>query len=122
MLKTITPYFIIVGCAMHIFCCGLPLLLSITSLTNVFGVSSLSVFEIEWFEAVEDYVLILSGMLLFVTYLINRLSKKLDCSKDDFCTHPPCIEKKNISSYMFKIAVILYLLNIMTFLINTFII
>lgn len=122
MLKTITPYFIIVGCAMHIFCCGLPLLLSITSLTTVFGLSSLSVFEIEWFEAVEDYVLILSGMMLLVTYLINRLAKNLDCLKDGFCTHPPCSEKKSMSIDIFKIAVILYLLNIMTFLINTFII
>jgi len=119
MLKTITPYFIILGCLMHLFCCGLPLLLSITSLTTAIGISSLSIFEIEWFEAVENYVLIISGVMLAVTYIINRSSKELDCSESGFCTHPPCGEKKNSSSYILRIAIVLYLVNIVTLVLNT---
>lgn len=104
---------------MHVFCCGLPLLLSITSIAAIFGVSSLHIFEIEWFEAVEDYVLIISGIVLAVTYVADRYSKKLDCLKEGFCSHPPCSEKKRASSYILKIAIGLYVVNVMTVLLNT---
>ena len=119
MLRTFTSSFIILGSIMHIFCCGLPLLLSFTSLATVFGISSLTIFEIEWFEAVEGYVLIISGVMLLMTFIIDRYSKQLDCSENEFCTHPPCGEKKNTYSYILRIAIILYFINIITVVLNT---
>lgn len=119
MLKTITTFFIIMGSLMHIFCCGLPLLLSITSLATAIGISSLGIFEIGWFEPIENYILIIMGIMLAMTYIINRYSKKLDCTESGFCAHPPCEEKKDISGYLLRIAIVLYLVNIVTFLLNT---
>ena len=119
MLKTFSTFFVILGSLMHLFCCGLPLLLSITSLATTLGFSSLSIFEVEWFEPIENYVLLVMGIMLALTYFVNRSSKKLDCTEDGSCTHPPCDEKKDISGYLLKIAVVLYLVNITTFLLNT---
>ena len=118
MLTRITPYFVIISGAMHLFCCGLPLFLSITSLTTFFGISSLGVFEIEWFEEIENYVLILSGVLLFFTLGIDSFSKKINCLENGVCSHPPCEDKKHFSSYVLRIAIILFLCSMITLLIN----
>ena len=119
MLKTLSTFFVIMGSLMHIFCCGLPLLLSITSLATTLGISSLSIFEVEWFEPIENYILIVMGVMLAVTYVVNRSSKKIDCTQDGLCEHPPCDEKKDISGYLLKIATVLYLVNITIFVLNT---
>ena len=118
MLKTVSTYFIILGSLMHIFCCGLPLLLSFTTIAAVFGISSLSIFEIEWFEAIESYLLIIMGIMLALTYIINRFSTKLDCLESGFCAHPPCGEKKDISSYLLRFAIVLYFVNIVIFVLD----
>ena len=118
MLKTFSTFFVILGSLMHLFCCGLPLLLSITSLATTLGFSSLSIFEFEWFEPIENYVLIVMGIMLAATYLVNRSSKQIDCTEDGLCEHPPCDEKKDISGYLLKIAVVLYLVNILTVILN----
>ena len=118
MLKTLSTFFVIMGSLMHIFCCGLPLLLSITSFATTLGISSLSIFEVGWFEPIENYVLIIMGLMLALTYFVNRSSKKLDCTEDGSCTHPPCDEKKDISGYLLKIATVLYLVNIAIFVLN----
>ena len=117
MIRTITPYFVIASCAMHLFCCGIPLFLSITSLAATFGISSLSVFEIEWFEAVESYVLIGSGIILAISLVMHHYAKKVDCMETGYCDHPPCGEKKQTSNRLLYIAAVLYCFNIITVLV-----
>ena len=118
MFKTFATYFVIASGAMHVFCCGLPLFLSITSLTTIFGISSLSIFEIEWFEAIEDYVLILSGIMLLLVFVVDHFSKKIDCLESGACAHPPCDEKKKSSTTMLHVAAVLYALNLTIVFVN----
>lgn len=84
-------------------------------MTTLLGISSLSIFEVEWFEAVENYVLIFSGILLLITYAADRFSKKINCLENDFCQHEPCDNKKNFSTRVLKITTILFLINLMVF-------
>jgi hypothetical protein len=114
MIRTITPYFIICSALIHIFCCGIPLLLSITSLTNIIGISSLAIFEIEWFESVEGYILLFSGFLLIANVMLDRFSKKINCVEIGACQHEPCHEKKLTSSHVLNIAIILYAVSLFT--------
>ena len=76
-------------------------------------------FEIQWFESIEDHVILVSGALLIITFALDYFSKKLDCLKDGACQHPPCNKKKERSSLILKIAVILYAINILTVFLNT---
>lgn len=118
MLKSFSTFFVILGSVMHLFCCGLPFLLSITSLATAIGISSLEIFNVEWFEQIENYLLVIMGVMLGLTYFVNRYSKRLDCQENDLCTHPPCDEKKDISGYFLRIATVLYVLNILLFILN----
>ena len=119
MLKIIAPYFVIFGSAMHLFCCGIPLFLGLTSLTTIFGISSLSLFEVAWFEAIEIYVLVASGIFLLISLIVDFICKKLDCSKTSLCQHPHCENKKTNFSYLLKIAVIIYAINLLTKYLHT---
>lgn len=118
MIRVITPYIIICGSLVHIFCCGIPLLLSISSLASIIGIHSLAMFEVEWFEAIEGYVLLISGFLLIVTIAADQISKKMNCVESNVCQHEPCDKKKRVSSYMLKIALILYSLNLLTLILQ----
>lgn len=119
MIRIVTPYVIICSALMHIFCCGIPLLLSVTSLVNIVGISSLSIFEVDWFEAIESYIVLFSGVLLITTIAINQFSKKINCIESGACEHKPCDEKKHHSSYVLNIAIILYALNLLTLVFGT---
>lgn len=83
---------LVVGCSlMHIFCCGIPLLVSLVSLGTSMGIASSSAFEFpifEEFEAVETEVLIFSGIILAISILLKLLPQKNECcekKKLKFC-------------------------------------
>lgn len=116
MLKYIAPSFIIVSCMMHMFCCGIPLLLSVTSLGTVLGISSASMFEFEWFEAIEHELFITSGTVLAATIIAHIISRRLNCYEDARCCDAPCDEKKSLSFYLLIGASVLYVVNLVTVL------
>lgn len=98
---------------MHIFCCGIPLLLSITSLGAMLGITSAEYFEFEWFEAIEDKVLIFSGVILAITAGFRMYSSKIKCAENNHCCEETSCEKgRDISGLIFKGALILYSINL----------
>lgn len=119
MLLSAVPYFVILSSLIHVFCCGIPLLLSITSLTTITSTAFVGIFETQWYESIEDYVILLSGALLAITFAINYFNKKINFIKDGACKHPPCSDQQNKSSYILKIAVALYAVNLLTMLLDT---
>ncbi len=117
MLKYLAPSFVIMSCAMHLFCCGIPLLLSTTSLATALGISSGSLLEIEWFEAIEKKLIVVSGAILIATFAAQVISRRLNCYEDVGCCDKPCDDKKSISTYLFIGASFLYLVNLATLII-----
>lgn len=108
MLKLIAPSLVIMSSAMHLFCCGIPLLLGVTGLTASFGISVAGAFDIEWFEAYEKQLLILSGVILCITVIAHVISGKLNCYEDAGCCDEPCDNKKSFSRYVLTTACVLY--------------
>ena len=118
MIKFIAPSFVIISCLMHLFCCGIPLLLSVTSVTAMLGISSVSFFELEWLEAIEQELIIASGVVLFATIAAHIISKRLNCHGDAGCCDEPCDSKKSFVNRLLWFAGGLYLFNMVTLLIT----
>lgn len=116
MFKYLAPSLVIVGCVMHLFCCGIPLLLSLTSLASTLGIASGSMLGATWYQQIEQELVLTSGVILFWTLVAHMVSSKLNCQEDAGCNHAPCEEKKSLSFKLLLGASCLYLLNMLTLL------
>ena len=96
----------------HIFCCVLPTVLSIASISSVFGLSTVDIFNFEWFEAIELQVLIVSGIILFISGMAQLISWRIKCNTD-VCHHGSCDQRKNWAMRLFIFATTLYLFSLL---------
>ena len=101
MIKFISSYFILLTCSAHLFCCGIPFFLSLTSLSSSLGFTSLFITDLAWFEKFETYSLIFTLIILLCLIISEVNSRKLNCIKDGNCDHPPCDKKKKINKIQF---------------------
>lgn len=109
-------YAIVLGsCLMHVFCCGIPLLLALTNIAAMFGIAGAGTLHSHWFEQFEVTVLVLAGGMLALTGLIQLVSNRINCRTDGHCSHEPCDKKKTLSQHMFTFAVLLFALNVLLF-------
>ena len=109
MIRNLSHMFVISSSLMHVFCCGVPLVMSITALTGSFGVLGAPL----WFEQIERELLLFSGALLLFTAAAQWISQRLDCRREGACVHPPCDKSKRRSALLFYGAVGLYLFSIL---------
>ena len=115
ILRLIAPSFVFASCAVHLFCCGLPLLMSITNLGTIFGISAVSGMEYGWYESIEEHIQLISGIVLVATLVAHFISSKLDCFSQNDCCTEPCIPKKKKSFIMLYLATVLYVCNLALF-------
>ena len=113
--QKLTLGFIITTFVMHIFCCGLPLLIGVTNLAAVVGMTGAGAVHPEWFEAIELPALIISGVMLFLGFVLQTISRRVDCRTDGACAHEPCDTKKSLSEKVLLIAAALYVVNLALF-------
>lgn len=120
-IRYISSYFVIFCCSLHFFCCGLPFLLSISSISSTFGLTSLFFINFEWFEKFETHIYSINSIILvlFLTFEFN--SRKLDCSKGSSCQHPPCDKKKNLINLNLYISLFFFTINSMVFFSERFV-
>jgi hypothetical protein len=104
-------YLILATCAMHVLCCGLPLLLSIGSLATVAGAHAEWAHP-HWLEQYEFCLMAISGAVLLFTGAIQSISNRINCRTDGHCHHKPCDKKKALAQRVFWVAVVLYVANI----------
>jgi len=114
--ERLTYALLVSSALMHIFCCGIPLILALMNMTVVFGIAGAGALHSGWFEQFEMTVLVVSGTLLVVTGLIQFISGRVDCRTDGICAHQPCDKKKHLSKRIFQFAVVLYIINLALFL------
>ena len=110
---------VICSALMHIFCCGIPLLLSIGSVSAVIGINSAELVGVEWFEAIETELFIASGALLLITGVFQIIRRQINCRTDGECTHEPCETKKDYAHKIFLMACALYSINLIIMLFST---
>ncbi|MDG1286566.1 MAG: hypothetical protein P8P30_03265 [Rickettsiales bacterium] len=116
LLRYSSLSFILLGSLMHLFCCGIPTLLALTSLAAVLGISTGAVGEWEWYEAIESYVLVASGVLLLFSIIAYAMSRYVDCSAQESCTHLPCERRKDHYRSILIAVTVLYAFNLALYL------
>lgn len=100
---------------MHVICCGVPLILSITSLAALLGVSGGGIIDHVWFEQYELGLMIMSGVVLLCAVVAHYVSKRINCLEDGVCVHEPCEPKKNMAGRVLLVSSAIYAMNLMLF-------
>jgi len=99
------------GGLIHLFCCGLPLALSMLSLTSVFGIRNTEWMHQGWLGRNELEIFVFSGLVLLITGLAQYIAYRINCRTDGHCHHKPCDSKKRLARAVFAAAICLYLFN-----------
>ena len=120
MIKYISSYFLLLTCSAHLFCCGIPFILSITSLTSSLGFTSFFFIDVEWFEKFETYSLVFTLIILSFFIISEAHSRKLNCIEDGHCDHPPCDNKKRLIRFNLILSIIIFSFNALVFLLEKF--
>ena len=84
MIKFLSSYFLLLSCLTHFFCCGIPLILSLTSLTSILGFSTLSFFDFPWFEDIELQFFLVTTFIYVLLVFTQLKTKRLDSSNEEF--------------------------------------
>jgi len=114
MFKYLAPSFVIMNGVAHLFCCGIPLALSVTGLAAAWGIFSGAMFEVAWFEVMEWPLMVVSGVVLAATIIAQAISRKVNCYEDVDCCDAPCNSRKSFDTYLLMGAGLLYLANLVT--------
>jgi hypothetical protein len=97
---------------MHVLCCGLPLVMSISSLATLIGLSGADAANHTWFEPYETPIMIVAGVLLLFSAGVVGVSKIIDCRKQGACVHKPCDKKKDFTNTILATSALVYMVNI----------
>jgi len=84
MIKFLSSYFLLLSCLTHFFCCGIPLILSLTSLTSILGFSTLAFFDFPWFEGIELQFFLVTTFIYVLLVFTQLKTKRLDFSNEEF--------------------------------------
>ena len=115
-LQQFSVSFVIGSAFMHIFCCGIPLLLNVLALVSSLGITGIEFSHSGWFEMTEQSLIIASGALLAISLLVQFISDRINCIEDGACHHEPCETKKDFSRIILIGAVALYAINLAFYL------
>jgi hypothetical protein len=117
MLQKITNTMLISSGLLHVFCCALPISLVISSFAAAVGLNA-RVDDLLNLHQYEGELLVFCGVLLFCTLIAQMVSYRLDCVKQQACSHPPCSPKKTSYSKIFILSLLLWLFNLVHFYLN----
>ena len=102
----------------HLFCCGIPFVVSVVSLvaTTGFFVSLPAGLEYlhDFIHGHEVLVLSVSGLILLLGWVLHAYAKSLDCRRTG-CDHPPCGSSKARSLGILVIATALFVVNAVSY-------
>lgn len=100
----------------HVFCCGLPVIVSTMSLMASLGLISVLPTGImalhDIMHAYEVPMIIASAAVLALGWALHHISERLNCVKDSDCHHEPCAPKKKKASKVLWFATVLFAVNV----------
>lgn len=109
-------YSLIIGCSlMHIFCCGIPLLITILGLSANLGFALSGAVDNSLFENFEKFeieILIISGLVLLLAFAVKYKAGILNCCKGE--AKEFCKKEERINGLFLKVSSVLYLVNLLT--------
>lgn len=104
----------------HVFCCVLPTLFSLASL--LVGAGLIAALPPGWqafhniMHGYELPLIVFSGAVIAFGWAADLYAKRIDCH-DTGCGHPPCTSKKKQAHVMLKVATVLFVCNIIIYLV-----
>ncbi|MAI75895.1 MAG: hypothetical protein CBC25_01855 [Pelagibacteraceae bacterium TMED65] len=120
MFRVFSSCFLLLGCSIHLFCCGVPLLIGIFSLTSSIAGSSLFLINEIWSEAYETPLLIFTTMILLMFIVFEINNKRLNYKENACCPEDDCDKKKNLTKINLKISILFYSINTFLFIIEKY--
>lgn len=113
-IQNIFHWTIIGSVLSHIFCCGLPTIVSAISLISGLGImasmpAGLAALH-DVLHAYEMPLIVFSGVMVSFGWVLHEISRRLDC-RSTGCGHPPCAPKKKRSTKLLMFATALFLIN-----------
>ena len=112
-IKSVSYTMVVGTLLMHVFCCGIPFVMSLVSLAASLGLSGVGAFDIPWIHQYETAILWVSGSMLAMTGLLQWIAERRNCVSDGGCHHEPCDSKKLTARQIYYIAVGIYLANLL---------
>lgn len=99
----------------HVFCCGLPTIVSAISLVSGLGLmasmpSGLNALH-DILHNYEAHLMMFSGSMIMFGWGLHEISRRIDC-RSTGCGHPPCAPKKVRSTKLLMFATVLFVVNI----------
>jgi hypothetical protein len=103
--------------SIHVFCCVLPTIFSVMSLMAGLGmIATMPGLIDEAHHMIHEYeipMMIVSGFILFLGWIIYGYSRFLSCSDEgSTCCHEPCAPKKDRTKIFMIVATILFIVNV----------
>lgn len=113
-IQNIFHWTIIASVLSHVFCCGLPTIVSAISLVSGLGIMASMPAGLEKLHdvlhAYEMPLIAFSGVMVVLGWILHKISRRLDC-RSTGCGHPPCAPKKKRSAKLLMFATALFLIN-----------
>ena len=116
MLKYYSSYLLVFGGLAHLLCCGIPLVLGISAVLSNLFVSNTLIFDLEFLEDSENYLLAFTTLLLLTIASSEIYNKKIKFVDENDCckvTKPDSRQKKIMFNIYFSL--FLYVINLSFF-------
>ncbi len=111
-IRRITYITLIGSMFLHLFCCGIPLVMSVLSLAASTGLILPEIVESDTLHHYEEYLVIFSGTLLVLTGVLQWIAARYNCVDDGDCSHEPCDRKKITARQIYAVSCGLFLINL----------
>ncbi len=109
---------LLISQAGHVFCCGIPLVVSALSLLTGLGVMSAMPVGLERLHHImhgyEFEMIVFSAVVLLAGWGLYLYSEHVDCH-DTGCSHGPCEPQKKRVNKVLIVATVLFLVNLVVF-------
>ena len=117
MFKYYSSYFLVLGGLTHLLCCGIPILIGLSSIfTNLIFIE-FTFFNFEILETAEKYLFALTSLIFLLLILQELYNGKIKCViDDDCCSEKECDSTKNKIKFNHIFSSFLYVTNGFIFL------
>lgn len=108
---------IIMAESTHIFCCVLPTVVTVLALLSSLGaVTQVPVFMLDLHEILHAYevpVIVFSGVMLVLGWVMYGVSRQIECQKQHCEPHETvCASRKNNTGLILTVASVLFVVNV----------
>ncbi len=112
MFKYYSSYALVFSGFTHLLCCGIPFVLSLSSLSTNFFFFESNLFDFESLEIAEYYLFSLTSLLFLMLLSFEVYNRKIKCAKeDDCCNEDECDSTKKTIRFNIILSTTLYIVN-----------